>query len=72
MTALKTFLLAVSCGLVLLSAVSAHALDGTNGLSINGLGLNWITMNGLAANNLSLDAISQRGLGKRMGAPPIS
>jgi hypothetical protein len=76
MATVKTCLIAVCCGLVLLGAVSVHArsaLNGVglgNGLSSKGLSSNGATFNGLSAKEvqsegLPFHSLSHSGLGKQ-------
>ena len=61
MATVKTFLLAASCGMLLLSGGSAHAFAVSNGIAWNKLTANGITLNGLAANGITLNGITLNG-----------
>jgi len=52
-TTAKTHMVIVCCGLLLWSAVSAHAGLNPNGLNPNGLTVNGLTVNGLTVNGWS-------------------
>ena len=60
MVKVKTLMVAVCCGVMLLSAVSAHATLTANGWS-NGLHLNGLPMNGLSSNGLSNNGLATYG-----------
>src|SRR5437588_6867948 len=47
MATVKTYLVAVGCGVLLLGAVSAHAGNSLNGISLNGSSLNGLRNQGL-------------------------
>jgi hypothetical protein len=51
----KAYMVTACCGLVLLSAVSAHALSGANGQPLQGLPFNGLLMNGVTANRITLN-----------------
>jgi len=51
----KTRMVIACCGLLLWSAVSAHAGLATNGLTMNALTMNGLYPNGLSNNGLSLN-----------------
>jgi hypothetical protein len=70
MATVKTCLIAVCCGLVLLGAVSVHARLSSNGYAINGLSSNGYAVNGLSATEaqregLPFHSLSHSGLGKQ-------
>ena len=46
MATVKTYLVAVGCGVLLLGAVSAHAGESLNGLTLNGLNYNGLRHQG--------------------------
>jgi hypothetical protein len=75
----KTYLVAVGCGVLLLGAVSAHAGSSTNGLTLNGSSTNGLrnqelllketNRNGeptsaVQSESLPFNSLSQKGLGK--------
>jgi hypothetical protein len=64
----KTFVVAVCCGVVLLSAVSAHAGFAINGLTMNGLSNNGLNLNGLHVNGWA-NGLSVNGLLTHEAAP---
>ena len=61
MTTVKTFVMAASCGMLLLGAVSAHARLSANGENLNGQNLNGQNLNGLASNGQRLNGLSTNG-----------
>jgi hypothetical protein len=67
MATMKAFLVTASCGLMLLSAVSAHAKLSVNKLSANRLASNRLSANKLTANGTSLNGITPNAL-----TPPVS
>ena len=74
MATVKTYLVAVGCGVLLLGAVSAHAGESMNGSSTNGLRnqellLKETKRNGeptsaVQSESLPFNSLSQKGLGK--------
>jgi hypothetical protein len=62
MATMKAFLVTASCGLMLLSAVSAHAKLSVNKLSANRLSANKLTANGTSLNGITPNALT----------PPVS
>jgi hypothetical protein len=67
MAPVKTFMMALCCGVVLLGAVTAHAgimLNGLgwNGLNMNGVSINGISWNGFVNNGMTLNGISVNGI----------
>jgi len=63
MATVKTFLVAASCGMVLLSAVSAHAYVSLNKIAANKLSSNKLAGNGINLNTLTTPASSSTTLG---------
>ena len=61
MATIKTYLVAVGCGVLLLGAVSAHAGESLNGSSTNGLTLNGSSTNGLRNQELLLKETKRNG-----------
>jgi hypothetical protein len=62
MVTVKTLMVSVCCGVMLLSAVSTHAGLTSNGLALNGLTSNGVLLNGLHLNGLSLNGLATNGL----------
>src|SRR5262245_26758480 len=65
----KTRMVIACCGLLLWSAISAHA--GTlNGLTANGLTLNGLTLNGFTQNGLTQNGLTQNGWSNGLALQP--
>jgi hypothetical protein len=62
MTTVKTFVMAASCGMLLLGAVSAHARLSANGENLNGQNLNGQNLNGQRLNGLASNGQRLNGL----------
>jgi hypothetical protein len=58
MAMVKTFLVTASCGMVLLGAVSAHAMRGANKIAANKIAANKIAANKIAANGINLNTFT--------------
>jgi hypothetical protein len=54
----KAYMVTSCCGLVLLSAVAAHAALTENGMPMNGLPMNGATINGLYVNGLTVNGLA--------------
>src|SRR6266568_1546827 len=65
MATVKTFLIAASCGMILLGAVSAHAKIAANKIAANKLNMNDTSLIGTnPSEGLPFNGLSQSGLGK--------
>jgi hypothetical protein len=74
MAPVKTFMMALCCGVVLWGTVSAHAIIKANGLTENGVSLNGLQMNGLHVNGrtpqgLTTHRLTAHGFAAGKGAP---
>jgi GLTT repeat (6 copies) len=58
----KTRMVIACCGLLLWSAVSAHAATALNGIATNGILVNGVISNGLAVNGLASNGIGTNGI----------
>ena len=58
----KASMVTACCGLVLLSAVAAHAGVDWNGLPMNGIPLNGLPINGMPLNGLLFNGITLNGM----------
>ncbi len=61
MATVKTYLVAVGCGVFLLGTVSAHAFTSSNGSNTNGLCLNGSSVNGFRNEGLLLKETKRNG-----------
>ncbi len=58
----KASMVAACCGLVLMSAVAAHAMQAGNGLFMNGLPYNGLPLNGITTNGIPLNGMPLNGV----------
>ena len=58
----KTSIVIACCGLVLWSAVAAHAAVSLNGGPMNGMGLNGVALNGMPFNGLYVNGTPMQGM----------
>ena len=61
MLSVKTYRVAVGCGVLLLGAVSAHAGASLHGTPLQGVQLNGIALQGVAFTGVTLHGISLHG-----------
>jgi hypothetical protein len=61
-TTVTASMVTACCGLVLLSAVGAHAATALNGITANGVLVNGVLVNGLMSNSLSANGIATNGI----------
>jgi hypothetical protein len=69
MAPLKTCMMALCCGVVLFSVVTAQAMVSVNALSANELSTNLLTVNGLSTNTVTFNALTYNGIPAGEGAP---
>ena len=58
----KTSIVIACCGLVLWSAVAAHASRAANGIPFNGLFVNGVPLNGMPFNGIPIQGMPFQGL----------
>ena len=61
-TTVKASMVTACCGLVLLSAVAAHAAVSLNGGPMNGMGLNGVALNGMPIQGLPANGLPYNGM----------